>query len=482
MTSADLVALLPLIVVAAGVVLVMLGIAARRSHAFSAGLTLLILLLALLAVPLSRRAGSAAATPLLVVDDFSNFVSALLIAAALVIVLLAYGYLKKQQEKPEEFYILLLAATVGALTLAASSHFASFFLGLEILSIALYAMIGYAHERPLSIEAGIKYLVLSGTSAAFLLFGMALIYSQTGSMSFTGLATFLGAGQAQSAPLVLLGALALILVGIGFKLALVPFHLWTPDVYEGAPAPVTAFIATISKGGVFAILLRFFFTLSPTLQPSMYTVFVVLAVGSMLAGNLLALLQSNLKRLLAYSSIANLGYLLVAFLAGGAPGVSASLFYLAAYFITILAAFGVVTVLSGGSQDAAELEAYRGLVWRKPWLAVTLTAALLSLAGIPLTVGFVGKFYLALAGVGAGQWLPVTALVISSIFGLYYYLRVIIVLFTVPADAEPGAAPPPAVPVAGGLALGVLLILMVGLGIFPGVLLGVVQNLAAFTP
>jgi NADH-quinone oxidoreductase subunit N len=263
----------------------------------------------------------------------------------------------------------------------------------------------------------------------------------------------------------------MIIVGVGFKLAVVPFHLWTPDVYEGAPAPVTAFIATVSKGAVFAVLLRL--TAMMDLRPGtpVFQALSVIAVASMFGGNLLALQQENVKRLLAYSSIAHAGYILVALLAGGPDGRAAVFFYLAAYFITTLGAFGTVSVLSRKDGDAVDIEDYQGLAWRRPWLAAVFVPMLLSLAGMPLTAGFVGKFFLAAAGIGSSLWVLVAALAASSVIGLFYYLRLIALLFAGPG----GVVPVPASPsFANGSALAILVLLLLLVGIYPGPLLDLV--------
>ncbi len=483
LTPAMLASLLPLLILSAGTVVVLLAISFYRNHLLTAVLTLITLGLAFIAVPLTAGPGTPGAapavTPLLILDSYARFFIGLILAAAFVIVLLAYGYLKIHNERREEFYILLLTAALGSCILAASSHFASLFLGLEILSLSLYALIGYTYDTPISVEAAVKYLILAASSAAFLLFGMALVYYGLGTMEFAKIAAAVGnPANAPASPVLVLTGFVLLLVGIGYKLALVPFHLWTPDVYEGSPAPVTAFVATISKGSMFAVLVRFFSQIDPRGYPSLFLVFVIIAIATMLIGNLLALLQTNLKRILAYSSIANLGYLLVAFLAGGASGVSASTFYLVAYFITILAAFGVVTALSSGSRDASWLDQYRGLMWSRPGLSAVLTAAMFSLAGLPLTVGFVGKFYLVLAGAGAALWLLIFTLVVASAIGLYYYLRVVVVMYNRPAQELEAKTPAPAMSAGGGVALAVLLVLVVWLGVYPTPLLDLIQSVA----
>jgi NADH-quinone oxidoreductase subunit N len=314
------------------------------------------------------------------------------------------------------------------MTLVASNHFASFLLGLEVLSVALYALIAYLRTGSLPLEAGIKYLVLASSSAAFLLFGMALIYEQAGSLQFGAMASAFTGSQPMGQPMIFFAGAALVFTGVGFKLALVPFHLWTPDVYEGAPLPVTVLIATVSKASVFGLLLRWIHPLSRPDSP-LWVVLAISAIASMLAGNLLALLQTNVKRLLAYSSIAHMGYFLVALLAGGALGLQAATYYLIAYLVTISGAFGVLTMLSTGEEESCGIDDYRGLFWRRPVVAGVLTAMLFSLAGIPLTAGFLGKFYVIAAGASATVWTLVFTLIVSSVIGLFYYLRVVVALY-----------------------------------------------------
>ena len=273
--------------------------------------------------------------------------------------------------------------------------------------------------------------------------------------------------------------MVMLLVGIGFKLAVVPFHMWTPDIYQGAPAPVTAYIATVSKGAVFALLLRYFRGVSLDQGSTLFLVFAGIAVASMVAGNLLALLQDNVKRILAYSSIAHLGYLLVALLAGGVFAVVAATFYLVAYFITTLTVFGILTLLSTGERDADRLEDYRGLFWRHPWLAAAFSASLLSLAGIPLTVGFVGKFYLVAAGVGHALWPALFVLVATSVIGLFYYLRIIVAMSLQPAEKSKAPTLAPSMSLSGSLVLAVLVLLLVCLGVYPSPFIHMIQEAAS---
>jgi len=382
--------------------------------------------------------------------------------------LLAYDYLKRRKEHPEEFYILILLATTGAMVLVASRHFASFFLGLELLSLALYVLISYVRTESASIEAGIKYLILAASSSSVLLFGLALIYAGSGSMDLSQLSVVMTrtAGPTNTFPL--LTGLILVLTGVGFKLAVVPFHLWTPDVYEGAPLPVTAFIATVSKGGMFALLLRWFHVHDVGLAGAPGLVLSIIAIASMLTGNLLALTQNNIKRILAYSSIAHMGYLLVALLAGGALGAPAANYSLTAYMVTILGAFGLMTVLSGPRWEAASIDDYRVLFWRRPLVAGAFTTMLLSLAGIPLTAGFLGKFYVIAAGASQSRWVLLFTLVVSSTIGLFYYLRIIVAMYAQPGDARLGEdSRTPALPLAATLALAALTGLVFLLGVYP---------------
>jgi NADH-quinone oxidoreductase subunit N len=451
-------------------VVVMLVVSVRRQHRLAAGITLVGLAVAGAAIPYAAEVGVRQVTALLVVDGFTLFYAGLLLMVPFVVTLLAYHYLDQRQEHREEFYILLLVATLGAMVLVASSHFVSLFLGLEILGVALYVLIAYLRSGRKSVEAGLKYLILAGASSAFLIFGMALVYAQLGTMELSEMAARLGDSEGLG---LMIPGLALMLVGIGFKLAVVPFHMWTPDVYQGAPAPVTAFVATVSKGAMFALVLRYFTRLSSEDLGPIPVIFSVMAVASMLAGNLLALYSDNVKRILAYSSIAHVGYLLVAFLAGGRLGAEAVAFYLVAYFVTTLAAFGVVTVLSDDQREAELVQDYRGLFWRRPWLATLFTAALLSLAGIPLTAGFLGKFYVVAAGVDAARWGLVFVLILGSAIGLFYYLRIVVAMLT-PADTAQATAAAPRVLLTGGLALAVLGVSLVWLGIYPAPLVDLI--------
>jgi len=425
-------ALLPLLITCATTIFVMLAIAIKRNHWWNATVTVIGLNIALLSSYYALKVIPQTITPLFVVDGFSLFFSGLIIIAALGTATLTNAYIESFKRNREEMYLLITIATSGGIVLSFSHHMASLFIGLEMMSIALYGMVAYTYDRARSLEAAIKYLVLSATASAIMLFGIALIYAQIGSLSFSEI----GAGITQEPSLLIVVGGMMLVIGLFFKLSLAPFHLWTPDVYEGAPAPVGAFLATAAKVAVFAVLVRFAILESKNVlasTPFVITLIVVACI-SMMVGNLLALKQNNIKRMLGYSSIAHFGYLLLLVLVGGQKfGIEGFAVYLAIYVMTSLAAFGVVTLMShaDGKRDADMLNDYRGLFWRRPYLASIFTLALFSLAGIPLTAGFIGKFYVITAAVGAGfwGWIGLIFVVLGSSIGIYFYLRTIISLF-----------------------------------------------------
>jgi len=272
-------------------------------------------------------------------------------------------------------------------------------------------------------------------------------------------------------PLFLYG-FGMMLVGIGFKLALVPFHMWTPDIYQGAPAPISSYIATVSKGAVLAVFIRLFFNIKGFENQSIFYIISGIAILSMFVGNLLAIQQKNIKRLLAYSSIANMGYIIIILLTGSDKGIQSAIFYLITYFITTIGAFGVISLLSTKDFEAEKIEDYKGLFWKKPWMAVVLTLCMLSLAGIPVTAGFIAKFYLIYEGMKAGLMLLVFSMIINSVLGLYYYLRVITTMFSTAGKTEL-----PSVSILGKLTLTIITIGILALGVYPGWLIDfIVRN------
>ncbi len=475
MNAQDFYVLIPLMIIALVPIVIMFTIAIKRYHAVVNAFSLLALIAAFISLFYITSYMPRQVTPLIIVDNYTLFYWGLIFAASFFVVLLSYKYLKDKDINSEEYYILLFNAVLGSSVIAASNHFISFFLGLELLSVSLYVLIAYPKFSEKPLEAGIKYLILAAASSAFLLYGMALVYVDTGSMFFPDIVKTLISGIAVS-PFAVFG-FAIMIIGIGFKLAVVPFHFWTPDVYQGAPAPVTGFIATVSKGGVFAFLLRLFYELNLYSFKPLVTIFIVISIASMFTGNLLALRQRNVKRILAYSSIAHLGYLLVAFLAAGEMGVNAATFYLVAYFITTLGAFGIVTILSTKEREAGDIDDYNGLYQTKPLTAAVFTAMLFSLAGIPLTAGFIGKYYILLSGVNMGMWLLVISLIINSVIGLFYYLRIIAAMYTKPDTSEEHSFP--GFTLGSGFALGVLTILLVWFGVAPSGILTLIKSLVA---
>jgi NADH-quinone oxidoreductase subunit N len=464
------IALLPIMAVAGTAVFVMVAIAIRRNHWWNAtfcvaGLnaTLFWVLVVFYFYDEPQQV-----TPLLVVDSFALFYYALVIVLTLGTATLSHAYLEGHRGHKEEHYVLLAVSALGALVLCSSTHFASFFLGLEILSIPLYGMVAYTYKDARALEAGVKYLILSAAASAFMLFGMALVYSQTGTLEFVAMGDRIAGMQGFANPWLLAGA-GLILVGVGFKLSLVPFHLWTPDVYEGAPAPVGAYLATVSKTAVFVVLLRWFVQAHADQFDALVNVLAALAFVSIIIGNVLALMQTNIKRLFAYSSIAHIGYLLVALIASGEFREEAVGVYLITYSVTQLGAFGVVALMSSprGDRDADNLYDYRGLFWRRPLLVAILTPMMLSLAGIPITAGFIGKFYVIAAGIDSSLWWLVAAVVLGSAIGLYYYLRVVVTMFMQDPERLKFDAPIDWAQQVGGVMVLLLTLLMFYLGIYP---------------
>ena len=429
MTAMDFQALLPLLVLGIGATLLMLQIAWVRSPGLTGALAALVLALAGLSCRFAAETAPLQVTPLLLADRYALLFCTLFCLAGAVTALLSRDYVSRGDE-PEEFFLLLVLATMGACVLAYAVHVASLLLGLELLSVSLYTLIAYPNKSILPLEAAVKYLVLSGAASATALFGFALLYAATGTLGFSAIGQ--GLGETSTGQSVLLPAAVMIFAGLAFKLSVVPFHLWTPDVYDGAPAPVTGFLASVAKGAVFVVLLRLFLDADLFRYYRLVEVTGLLAIFSMVAGNLLALLQTNIKRMLAYSSIAHIGYLLIVLMvctnsANQALAVEAAIYYLIAYTATTIAAFGLLTLIScdPSGRENIQLQQVSGLFWRQPMLACLMLVALLSLAGIPLTAGFIAKFYLVNAAVSGHHWVLLLALVLGSSIGIYYYLRVI---------------------------------------------------------
>ncbi|MCX8956601.1 NADH-quinone oxidoreductase subunit NuoN [Erwinia psidii] len=477
LTPQQLIALLPMLIVGLTVVVVMLSIAWRRNHFVNATLAVVGLNLALLSLFFVAKAGPMDITPLLRVDGYSMLYTGLVILASLATCTFAYPWLATYPDNREEFYLLVLIAAAGGVVLASANHLASLFIGIELISLPLFGLVGYAFQQKRSLEASIKYTIMSAVASSFLLFGMALLYADSGNLSFVALGKSLNDVMVHK-PLLLAG-LGMMIVGLGFKLSLVPFHLWTPDVYQGAPAPVSTFLATASKIAIFGVVMRLFLYAPVANSEAVRLVLAIIAVASILFGNLMAISQSNIKRLLGYSSIAHLGYLLVALIAIQTHQLSLETVgvYLAGYLFSSLGAFGVVSLMSSPYRgpDADSLYSYRGLFWHRPILSAVMTVMMLSLAGIPMTLGFIGKFYVIAVGVGAHLWWLTGAVVVGSAIGLYYYLRVTVSLYLTPPELLQRDTPTNWAFTAGGVVVLISAVLVLVLGIYPQPLISLVQ-------
>ena len=437
MSFSELMPLAPVMIVALTAIVVMLLIAIKRNHNLSATASVVGLNLALLYILFAMFGGAFAPSNVMgmfMVDPFSMLYQLVIIVAALACCTLSHAYIENYTDNREELYILMLCSVAGAMLMVASSHYASFFISLELMSIPVYGLLAYTHQRSRSLEAGIKYLVLSATASAMLLMGMAYIYAYTGSLSFYDNVQALM--QAIQQPMVILG-LGLIICAVAFKLSLAPFHKWTPDVYAGAPAPIATFLATVAKVATIGLFVRYMLTSGAIMIDSIVTIITIIAVLSILVGNFLAVRQVNLKRILGYSSIAHFGYLLIGLISMTYASLGNVTVYVITYVLTTIGAFGVVALMSSPYNNDNEEESladYRGLFWRRPILTATLTVMMLSLAGIPLTAGFIGKFLVIMAAVTTQHWFLAAMIIVGSGIGLYYYLRVMVVMYMTPPD------------------------------------------------
>jgi len=439
MTLSDVNAILPLVVLVGWSLLLLLAdlwIPANRKGwtALLAALGLVVsLVLTLFQIGVSQTALSGMA----VVDGFGTFVNVIFLASGLVAIPLAYDYLKRMQIERGEFYSLLLFSVTGMMLMAYAYDLIVVFLAIELLSIPLYVLAGFARPRVDSEEASLKYFLLGAFSSGFLLYGIALVFGATAHHDLLGITQAMTAGSA-NALLFLVGA-CLILVGFGFKVAAVPFHQWAPDVYQGAPTPVTGFMSVAVKAAAVAALLRVFVTAFPGLSVNLTPILWGLAALTMIGGNVLAITQSNIKRLLAYSSIANAGYLLMAFVPYGSPAVRAdsiasSLYFLVAYGLTTLGAWAVVVSLEKADGKGLELDDLAGLGKKHPWLALSMLIFMLSFTGVPLTLGFWGKFYLFRTAVEGGFLSLALIGLVTSLISAYYYLRVVVIMYMKPGE------------------------------------------------
>jgi len=403
--------------------------------------------------------------------SYARFFNFLFLAIAGLTLLFVRHYALVRGFAGDEFFGLLLFAALGMALVAGAVHWLIFFLGLELLSLCLYVLIAIRKGEAGSNEAGVKYFIMGAVASAFLTFGIALLYAATGTLN---IGASLGAKlQPAELPLFLM-ALSLILVGLGFKISLVPFHLWTPDVYQGAPAPVTAFLSAGSKVALFAALLRFSLEMGEPAWRYALPAIWVLAVLTMVVGNITALRQSQVKRLLAYSSVAQMGYLLMAMVAVKAGGAPALMFYLAVYAVMDLGAFGILGTLSGEAADLDALEDYQGLGFSQPWRAAVLAVCLISLAGLPPTAGFMGKLVLFKVVLNAGYVILPVIGILTVIISIYFYIKVVVYLYLQPRGEGPAI---PRAEVSGALAGAVILILLLWLGLLPGSVLTLVGRI-----
>jgi NADH-quinone oxidoreductase subunit N len=397
-------------------------------------------------------------------DGFALFFEVLFASLGILTVALSHSYLKKRRLLESEFHILIMAAVIGMMVLASATSLVTVFLGLELLSISLYIVCGFARTDSRSQEAAAKYLLVGGLASAFVLFGMALVYGGAGTTIIPDIAKNLASATGTN-PLILLG-IVLMGVGFAFKVSAAPFHMWTPDVYQGAPIPVTAFMSVGTKAAAFAMIVRVFSAGLPHLAPEWQTLLAFVAATSMIVGNLMAIVQTSLKRLLAYSGVAQAGYILIGVIAGGKTGLSAVLYYLFVYMFMNFGAFAVVTLLAGPEGDRDSFSDLQGLGRRNPVLAVAMTIFMLSLAGFPPSVGFFGKLFLFTAGVSAGYtWLVVLAVLMSAV-SVFYYVRVLSPVWSPGPVVERVSAS-----VSSSFAIVLSGVASIGLGLYPTALL-----------
>ncbi len=404
------------------------------------------------------------------VDNFSLFFNIIFLVSTILVALISLSYLGRDDRKQGPYYLLILLATLGMMLMAAGNELIIVFLGLELMSLSLYVLAGYFRESPASSEAGMKYLLLGAFASAFFLYGIALIYGGAGTTNVPAIAEAITAPN--KSPLLLAG-MFLLIVGFGFKVAIVPFHQWAPDVYEGAPTTVAAFISAGPKAAGFAAFLRIFMEALPNLQVEWSGVIIVLAMLTMTVGNVIAIAQTSIKRMLAYSSIAHAGYILIGLAAANNDGISSAMLYLLVYCVMNIGAFGAVILAKTEDGESLVISDYAGLGLRKPLLAMFMTIMLLSLAGFPPTAGFVGKFYIFKSAVQAGHiWLVIVGAVNTAI-SAFYYLRVVVTMYMREPEEELPFASYPSTLVVGLVlaAIGVLLI-----GILPSLMLAPAQN------
>ncbi|MEW6531827.1 MAG: NADH-quinone oxidoreductase subunit N [Thermodesulfobacteriota bacterium] len=426
-----------LLLCAAGMVILVVGWFVRRSVlAMSCAVSIAGIVAALIANYPLRFTQNSAFSNMLAVDAYSWFLNIVILIAAALTILMSVRYLEDEGIEMYEYFVLVLFAAAGMMFMVGGNHILMIYIGLETLSISIYILVGGLPESIKSKEAAMKYLILGGFASGMFLYGAALLFGAAGTLTLSGIAKYFLAGQVS---LLAKAGMGLLLVGFCFKISAVPFHMWTPDVYDGAPTPLTAFMSVGVKAAAFAAFVRVFFEALSQFQVNWTQVLWVLAVLTMILGNVAALVQENIKRMLAYSSIAHAGYILIGMIAGGKAGLSGVLYYLLAYTFTNLGAFGIVALVGRKGEARIMLEDYRGLGNSNPLLAVAMAIFMFSLAGIPPTAGFIGKFTIFSAALAQGYiWLVIIA-VLTSMVSVFYYFRVIMKMYMEAPETQPAA-------------------------------------------
>lgn len=467
MHSADLISLAPFIVlILGGLTVLALGIWPQHvSTRTLATVSVMFLLLGAATTVLWETPQTV--NNMLIIDNLGRLFAQFFMFGAVAIIILSFNYAPTKNEVREEYLSLILFATLGMTLLVTSHNLVTAFVGLEILAVPLFALVAWKPTRSGAIEGGVKYAILAGFAAAFFLYGITIAYASTGTLNLAAL------GSITTDNYLLIVAATLILVGVGFKLALVPFHMWAPDIYQAAPAPITALFASIAKVAVLVFLIRLLCLQLQNIWEALLPLLGILAVVTMIVGNLLALYQQNLKRLLAYSSIAHLGYILVALSAGNSLGRDAAIYYALTYALMNLCIFAVVAAFSRSDQDRQNLEEYRGLGRRHPTLGIAIGICLLALAGLPPTAGFIAKLLAFGAAIKAGYLILAVMAVINTALSFYYYLRILIVFYGEKSTKQD------VIHLSQGTLSIVIIssLLIIGLGIFPGWILDLIETL-----
>lgn len=406
------------------------------------------------------------------IDNYSLFFNFIFLLSTGLVILISHSYIKREEINHGEYYALILFSTIGMMLMASGADLLNIYIGLEVMSISIYILTGFKRSKLISNEASLKYFLLGAFATGFLLYGISLVYGSTGAINLKQIASFIADKGGISNPLLLMG-MALIIIGLGFKVASVPFHAWVPDVYEGAPTTITAFMSVGPKAAAFAAFLRILMTAFGSTHYEWQKIIYILALLTMTVGNVVAVAQTNIKRMLAYSSIAHAGYLLVALVAANNMGMSSILFYILAYTFMNIGAFAIVIIVSQKGDEFIQINDFSGLGFKHPGLAVAMSLFMLSMAGIPPTAGFVGKFYIFSAAIKSGYIGLAVIGMINSVISVYYYLRIIAVMYMKEPtrDFNPLTLSP--------LIVAAIVISVVGtlhLGIFPSKIMEIAQQ------